>query len=183
MAVRDVARTDSEEEADLAEAVRRSLRIAPAEPENGEPESEVQLEVPSTDGEVPANTTAKDVPEAQAKVHGGGLTPPAEDPEQPPSSSCSSQVGPESASDAAGGTRGLHVYAVWNIPGHPLCRGLHLGGARAWRFLVGLLPGGRYSYASGCRLRRYETKAEALVGYIAEADAHGAPLPTPIYEH
>ena len=180
MAKRDVARTDSEEEADLAEAVRRSLRIAPAEPENGEPESEVQPEVPTTYGEVPANTTAKEVPEAEAKVHGGGLTPPTEDSEQPPSSSCSSQVGPESASDAAGG--GLHVYAVWSIPGHPECRGLHLGGARAWRFLVGLLPGGRYSYASGCRLRRYETEADAIVGYIAEVDAQGASLPTPIYE-
>ena len=64
MAKRDVARTDSEEEADLAEVVRRSLRIAPAEPENGEPEPEVQSEVPNTNGEVPANTTAKEVPEA-----------------------------------------------------------------------------------------------------------------------
>ncbi|CAK0893022.1 unnamed protein product [Prorocentrum cordatum] len=50
-------------------------------------------------------------------------------------------------------------------------QGVHCGGGEAWKALAATLPGGRYSFASGARLRRYADEQAAIVGY---AQARGA---------
>ena len=74
------------------------------------------------------------------------------------------------------------AYAVWRHPTRPELRGVHCGGGAAWRALAETLPGGRNSYASGARLRRFADEAEALAGYEREAARHGAPLPAPLFD-
>ena len=82
------------------------------------------------------------------------------------------QVSPWPASAAEGR---LRAYAVWALPGHPELRGVHLGGAQAWRGLQDRLPGRSYSSQSGTRLRAFPTPALAIIGYLQEAETRGAP--------
>ena len=82
------------------------------------------------------------------------------------------QVSPWLASAAEGR---LRAYAVWVLPGHPELRGVHLGGAQAWLGLQDRLPGRSYSFQSGARLRAFPTPALAIIGYLQEAEARGAP--------
>ena len=74
------------------------------------------------------------------------------------------------------------AYAVWKHPLQPELRGVHCGGGAAWRAIAASLPNGRYSFASGARLRRFASEAEALSGYKAEAERHEAPLPAPVFD-
>ena len=82
------------------------------------------------------------------------------------------QVSPWPATAAEGRQR---AYAVWSLPGHPELRGVHLGGAQAWRGIQDRLPGRAYSSQTGMRLRAYSTPALAIIGYLQEAEARGAP--------
>ena len=50
-----------------------------------------------------------------------------------------------------------------------------MGGAQAWRGIQDRLPGRAYSSQSGMRLRAYSTPALAIIGYLQEAEARGAP--------
>jgi hypothetical protein len=72
----------------------------------------------------------------------------------------------------------LRAYAVWALPGHPELRGVHAGGALAWRGLTAYLPGGAYTYESGARLRGYATPGAAIDGFLREAGRHGSPALT-----
>ena len=81
-------------------------------------------------------------------------------------------VSPWPASAAEGRMR---AYAVWALPGHPELRGVHLGGPQAWRGLQDRLPGRSYSSQTGTRLRAFPTAALAIIGYLQEAEAQGAP--------
>ena len=74
------------------------------------------------------------------------------------------------------------AYAVWRHPSRPELRGVHCGGGAAWKALAPTLPGRRYCFAAGTRLRRFPSEREALEGYEAEAAAHGAPLPAPVFD-
>ncbi|CAK0876277.1 unnamed protein product [Prorocentrum cordatum] len=74
------------------------------------------------------------------------------------------------------------AYAVWRHPLRPELRGVHCGGGAAWRELSATLPGGRYTFSSGARLRRYASESAAVEGYEAEAAKHEAPLPAPLFD-
>ena len=74
------------------------------------------------------------------------------------------------------------AYAVWSIPESPSSRGVHVGGGDAWKALLPRL-GGRYRYADGHRLRRYEDEASAIAGYEKEAEHRNAPVPAPVFYH
>jgi uncharacterized membrane protein YgdD (TMEM256/DUF423 family) len=50
-----------------------------------------------------------------------------------------------------------------------------LGGAQAWLGLQERLPGRSYSFQTGTRLRAFPTPALAIIGYLQEAEARGAP--------
>ena len=86
------------------------------------------------------------------------------------------------------GERVAITYVVWRIPGGQGFRGLHFG-RDAWGGLEERLPGGRYSYRSGTRLRlriagpdsRRLTWEEAIALFFEEAARHysavGEPAP------
>ena len=86
------------------------------------------------------------------------------------------------------GERVAITYVVWRIPGQQGFCGLHFG-RDAWRGLEERLPGGRYSYRSGTRLRsriagpdsRRLTWEEAIALFFEEAARHysavGEPAP------
>ena len=59
---------------------------------------------------------------------------------------------------------------------------MRCGGGEAWKALAPTLPGGRYSFASGTRLRRFPSEQAAVAGYEAEAAKHEAPLPAPLFD-
>ena len=116
-----------------------------------------------------------------SRAGGRTPTPPAADPAASQSSGSSRlwtsgfpslQVSPWLASAAEGR---LRAYAVWVLPGHPELRGVHLGGPQAWRGLQDRLPGRSYSSQTGTRLRAFPTAALAIIGYLQEAEAQGAP--------
>ena len=90
----------------------------------------------------------------------------------------------DDAEDAAGRRNGeAWAYAVWHHPLRPALRGVHSGGGAAWAALRPMLPDGRYSYASGTRLRRFDSEGEALVAYHAEAAEHNAPQSPNVWRH
>ena len=72
-------------------------------------------------------------------------------------------------------------YVVWVVPGHPDMAGIH-SGPGAWRAIEAQLPGRRYHYHTGCRLRghielpegrrRRLSYQEAYDMYVGEAERH-----------
>ena len=74
------------------------------------------------------------------------------------------------------------AYAVWRHPLRSDLRGVHCGGAAAWRSLVPTLPNGAYRYVDGTRLRRFASEDLAIAGYLSEASRHGAPQPPVLFD-
>ncbi|CAK0879549.1 unnamed protein product [Prorocentrum cordatum] len=54
--------------------------------------------------------------------------------------------------------------AVWRYPLRPELRGARCGGGEAWSALAATLPGVRYIFASGARLRRFASEQSAAAG-------------------
>jgi len=74
------------------------------------------------------------------------------------------------------------AYAVWDVSGAPELTGVHTGSASAWRYLVERLPG-KQCNAKTCALRRYESLAEAIVGYQARAPGSGVATEPRLFHH
>ena len=69
---------------------------------------------------------------------------------------------------------------VWACPGSPEdIRGIH-GGPRGWESIAARLAGRAYSYRAGHRLRRYASRAQAVLAYNREAARHSSP-PDPVF--
>ncbi|CAK0794315.1 unnamed protein product, partial [Prorocentrum cordatum] len=143
---------------------------------------EVHVHIASGAGAAQAGRAAA---EAAAAVLGGapcgaGASPAKEAPE----------AGAAARRGRAGGSRAQAraprpegwAYAVWRHPLRPELRGVRCGGGAAWRALSATLPGGRYTFSSGARLRRYASEPAAVAGYEAEAAKHEAPLPAPLFD-
>lgn len=81
------------------------------------------------------------------------------------------------------GEAGLHGYVVWANPADPAVRGVHYGGARAWRFIEARLSGRQYRYADGVRLRRFDAGQNGFELYYSEAVRHRAPISAPVFRH
>ena len=73
-----------------------------------------------------------------------------------------------------------HFYAVWAVPGKPTARGVWAGDRTTWTLVQRSLPYGRYRYADGTRLGRYDTLECAIAVYKSEAARHSAPAPPAI---
>ena len=72
-------------------------------------------------------------------------------------------------------------YAVWVNPAEASTAGIWIGGPRAWVDIENSLPGKRYCYKDGTRLKGLNSPTEAVEAYRSEADKHGAPLPPPVH--
>ncbi len=131
--------------------------------------------------EAPAAANAADA--AGFQTPRGPGDPPGEEPAAEPAAA-TERCSADDAEDAAGRRDGESwAYAVWVHLLRPALRGVHCGGGAAWAALPPTLPGGRYAYASGTRLRRYESESAARAAYHAEAAAHDAPLSPHIWRH
>ncbi|CAK0897043.1 unnamed protein product, partial [Prorocentrum cordatum] len=123
--------------------------------------------------------------EAAAAVLGGtpcgaGASPAKQAPEAGAAARCG-RAGGSQAPARAPRPEGW-AYAVWRHSLRPELRGVHCGGGAAWRELAATLPGGRYTFSSGVRLRRCASELAAVAGYEAEAAKHEAPLPAPLFD-
>ena len=185
------ARSDDEEVAMLAAAVAASLAELSLDESLGQgpvgassasssaaAAAEPEPEAAPGAAAVPLDHGVAWVVDSQGVVHGTvPLRAPAWAPEPRPARAeprpKAAPCGPPQPGPAPGS--GSWVYAVWHIPGQPQCTGVHCGGGRAWNALRGFLPGGRYSYVSGCRLRRFESEADGIVAYTAESAVQGVP--------
>ena len=150
--------SELEEAEQLAEALRRSLRVSSPSPAAGSPGPEPS---PATESAAPA----------------GGESATA---------TSGSPVG--AAVAPRGSARGrqrseagdIRFYAVWVVPRRPQVRGVwHGPHPLCWERLTAQLPGGRP--VGGVRLRRASSLEEALELYASEADRYGAPLPAPLH--
>ena len=141
---------DAVEEAELAEAIRRSLVIS-ASPRRARPTA----------------------PQAQ----GGGQAPlvlqqpvPPQTWELVPAEPVQVPAKPSSFVEA------YRFYAVWHLPGRPEVTGvLAAREPDAWDRVKLLLPGEVYQARDGTRLRRFGGLQAAIDGYNAERDKHGCP--------
>jgi len=85
---------------------------------------------------------------------------------------------------------GLHWYCVWVAPGCSELVAVH-GGATAWAGIEERLPGQRYRYSDGTRLRGWRDLGggerrrleylDAWVAYFAERSHHGCPRTCRVY--
>ena len=73
-------------------------------------------------------------------------------------------------------------YSVWWIPGFPSLTGVHVGGIRAWAFLLGYIDGQRYT-PSRARLRAADDVDAAVALFDREAARHGVEPVPKIYIH
>ena len=71
-------------------------------------------------------------------------------------------------------------YAVWQVQGRPELQGVHFGPS-AWAGIEERLPQSTYSYKTGSRLRRFDSLAAGVAGYLDEAGRHGAPVPPRLF--
>jgi hypothetical protein len=72
-------------------------------------------------------------------------------------------------------------WTIWEMPGAPELVGVHAG--CRWWTLAALLPGGRYAYREGHRLRGYDSIADAVAGYYGEAPSHNLYGPAQLHWH
>ena len=200
--------TSSSEEEDLAEAIRRSLADLGLGDDNeqpGEPAPEPEAEAaPSSSAAVGggSRSSSSSTGAGSSHVHVSfnfafgcprRRAPREAPPSQPAGADnknkkpagktpCTASPGsPAAAPDKH--SKSEHGYVVWANPADASIRGVHFGGLRAWGFIVARLPGSRYSYRAGVRLRRFEADADGYALYLSEATIHRSPVPAPDFFH
>lgn len=126
----------------------------------------------------PAPSTCRPQPKAAASE------PPAAAAAEPPRGTCHCSRNAAAESCGTGlGAESQHGYIVWANPADQSIRGIHYGGGRAWRYIEIRLPGGRYSYRTGVRLRKFLPEENPIPGYNSESVRHSAPQPPRIFRH
>ena len=118
-----------------------------------------------------------------ARLHAASPAP-APEPPQPrpagPAQAAPAAVVPTTAATAPASavagdaSAGLRFYAVWRCaPGNQSRPGVYLGPhPELWRWIEANICNGSY-IQSGARLRRFDSHAEAVTAYTAEAPRHG----------
>ena len=198
-----VARSDSEEEFDLAAALAASLSLE--EPSASSASGTASSTAPPQPAEQPQQPPAQHPPTSEAEkpvrepeaepgrssgptVHvynfyiGAGSQPsPCTAGAAPAPASCEGCSAADPPADNTPAPLLGKAYAVWVHPLRPDLRGVHCGGGAAFGPLVATFPNGQYSYSSGTRFRSYPSEREAIAGYLNEAARHGAPTPPPLF--
>ena len=141
---------------------------------------------PASSGSTGASASSS----ATSTLPGPGPSPPSPAPRPP-----AAAPAPKQPSSSAGFRHTLPVpfersglesaercrcYAVWQVQGRPELQGVHFGPS-AWPGIEERLPQSTYSYKTGSRLRRFDSLAAGVAGYLDEAGRHGAPVPPRLF--